>query len=483
MGIGLLFLGLAAAPGAAMAAAPPVVSTGSATAITGTGATLSGTVDPEGQSTSYQFRFDYANTQWCQSGGATGSATYNTPSTALEFSDSTAHAVSATISNFGLNLTGKSFCFRVEASNAGPSVVGATVGFTTLAMVVRTDPATSIISGKATLNGTLNFQGDPSFYHFDYAPSDSSFCMSGGTDSTQYITPQGSPSPESGDHQVSAVVSGLTPGTSYCFRLATGIGFGSFAHNGTLATFTSAPLVPLAVHVTGNGLVDARETPFDYPLEAKVVISCGGGDPAVARQFTACSVGVAQGRVVTLRASSYTAELPESDAPPARFAGWSGACSGTAPTCTVTMSSDVTVGATFAPLSSSPSPAAVNKGLAAVLAPSGPAANIAAILKTGSYPATFNAPGPGTAQIAWYQATPGARVAQARPKKPALVAKGAKTFTKAGKAKIKIKLTAKGKALLKKVKAGHKLKITAEGSFTPKGGKKTTKQKSFTLKR
>jgi hypothetical protein len=141
------------------------------------------------------------------------------------------------------------------------------------------------------------------------------------------------------------------------------------------------------------------------------------------------------------------------------------------------MSGDMTVGATF---TSDSSPPSADQALAAVLTPSGPAASIAALLKAGSYPAAFEAPGAGTAQIAWYQGSPSARLARAQ--KSLLVAKGAKTFTKAGKATIKIKLTPKGKALLAKVKKGQKLALTAKGSFTPKGGKKTSKQKSFTLK-
>jgi hypothetical protein len=83
--------------------------------------------------------------------------------------------------------------------------------------------------------------------------------------------------------------------------------------------------------------------------------------------------------------------------------------------------------------------------------------------------------------IAWSQAPTGARISSAQ--KPLLVATGAKTITKAGRATIKVKLTSKGSALLGTVKKGHKLALTAKGSFTPKGGKKTSKQKSITLKR
>jgi hypothetical protein len=170
-----------------------------------------------------------------------------------------------------------------------------------------------------------------------------------------------------------------------------------------------------------------------------------------------------------------------------KLAGWSGACSGTQTTCTVTMSGDKTVGATFTNGSSECFHAdtcpsyVVGTAVAAALTPGGPAAKIGAIIKTGAYPAAIKAPSAGTAGIAWYQVPAGAHIASA--KKPVLVASGTKTLSKAGKVTIKVKLTAKGKAMLKKVKKGHKLKLTGKGSFTPTGGKKTTKLKSFTLKR
>ncbi len=116
------------------------------------------------------------------------------------------------------------------------------------------------------------------------------------------------------------------------------------------------------------------------------------------------------------------------------------------------------------------------------LTPKGKAAKIAAILKAKGYPAKFTAPSAGTATIAWYQVPKGAHVAKAK-KKPVLVAKGTKKTTKKGKTVVKVKLTKKGKALLKKVKKHHKLKLTTKGTFKPKGGKTVSKKKAISLKR
>jgi hypothetical protein len=117
------------------------------------------------------------------------------------------------------------------------------------------------------------------------------------------------------------------------------------------------------------------------------------------------------------------------------------------------------------------------------LNPSGPAAKIAAILKAGAYPALVAAPGAGKAQIVWSYIPGGGKAARAAKSKSVLVASGAKRFTKKGKGTLKVKLTARGKALLRKVGKGHTLKLTATGSFTRKGGKKTSSTKVFSLKR
>jgi hypothetical protein len=474
VGVGLLFLGLAAAPGTAMAAGP-VVTTGAASEITGWSATLNGTVNAQGAaSTDYGFQYGLANSDWCQSGGATGSPATSS-NRAFGFSDSTAHAVSETAGN-GYLTPGASWCFRVRASNAGTPAVGDFATFTTPARVVRTDPATSIINGGATLNGTLNTQGErfPGPNHFDYGPSSSDWCMSGGTSQAPSIAYPGEffQFSDSSDHPVSAVAGELTPNTSYCFRFVYGNGNGTYGQQGSLLTFTTPPLATLSVNVTGPGHVTGI-----FPHQD---ISCRGTAP-----HGLCTTAYVPVTEVTLDWSTYAEETggetgKEAGGAPQQFVGWSGACSGTGRYCALTMSGDMTVGATFTSDSSPPSDAGVDHALAAVLTPSGPAASIAAILKAGSYPAAFEAPGAGKAQIAWYQGSPSARSARAQ--KSLLVAKGAKTFTEAGKATIKIKLTAKGKALLGKVKKGQKLALSAKGSFTPKGGKQTSKQKSFTLK-
>jgi hypothetical protein len=117
--------------------------------------------------------------------------------------------------------------------------------------------------------------------------------------------------------------------------------------------------------------------------------------------------------------------------------------------------------------------------LLAGLTPSGRAAKIAALLKSGGFVVTFKALEPGNAVIDWYRVPPGAKLAKTKAK-PILVAAGQMTFSAARTAKINVKLTAAGKRLLKHAKS---VKLTAKGTFTPTGKAPITTTKVFVLKR
>jgi hypothetical protein len=112
------------------------------------------------------------------------------------------------------------------------------------------------------------------------------------------------------------------------------------------------------------------------------------------------------------------------------------------------------------------------------LTPSGKAAKIAALLKSGGFTLSFKALEAGTAMIDWYEVPLGAKLAKAKAKS-VLVAAGQRTFSAAGTAKITIKLTAAGKRLLKHAK---QLKLTGKGTFTPTGKPHITTTKVFVLK-
>ena len=97
------------------------------------------------------------------------------------------------------------------------------------------------------------------------------------------------------------------------------------------------------------------------------------------------------------------------------------------------------------------------------------AAKLAELLKTGRYTYSFNTLSAGQIVINWYRVT-----------KHALVATGQAAFSKAGLVKVRMKLTANGRRMLKATKS---LKLTAKGTYTPTGQSAIAATKTFTLRR
>jgi hypothetical protein len=131
---------------------------------------------------------------------------------------------------------------------------------------------------------------------------------------------------------------------------------------------------------------------------------------------------------------------------------------------------------------SGPTAAQIKALLVSEIAPHGKSAAIGALRAAGRYPANVRALEAGRLVISWYFLPKGAHFpsedANRRPK-PILIASGTVSFRSAASAKITIKLTRAGTAMLKR---SRKLKLTGTGSFIPAGGSAVTAQASFTLK-
>ena len=205
----------------------------------------------------------------------------------------------------------------------------------------------------------------------------------------------------------------------------------------------SAGSASLAVTVTGTGTVTGGAV--DCP--------------------SSCNVTAAQGATVTLSANPGRGST---------FVGWTGGgCSGTG-TCAVMLVGDRAVEARFSatgPTGGSSSRAEVRAALAALLKPSGKASGLRTIGRRGGFRFSFDAPSAGRLVIDWFR-----RVHH----HDALVASAVVTIRRAGRAAVKVKLTRRGRNLLKGLR---RVKLTAKCAFTPVGGGTTTASGVFTLTR
>ncbi|HET6865900.1 MAG TPA: fibronectin type III domain-containing protein, partial [Solirubrobacteraceae bacterium] len=200
---------------AALAAGEPMVATGTATAITTTSATVSGTVNPEGQSTTYYFEYGTTTsygTQTSMAGAGSGSADVK---------------VSTAIEPLTPNTT---YHYRVVATNASGTTLGGDVSFKTPkppAPVVVVRHATSVTQTSAILNGTVNPAGQATGYVFEY----------GTTTAYGAQTPTASAGSGTKATVVSATIGALAPNTTYHFRLAaTSVNGTTFSHDSSFKT-------------------------------------------------------------------------------------------------------------------------------------------------------------------------------------------------------------------------------------------------------
>jgi hypothetical protein len=113
------------------------------------------------------------------------------------------------------------------------------------------------------------------------------------------------------------------------------------------------------------------------------------------------------------------------------------------------------------------------------LVPSGKGAKIGALLRHGGFTRLLRALEAGSLSIGWYHVPRGASLARRRPK-PLLVASAAATYTAAGSERITIRLTRRGRQLLRHAR---RLALSAKGSFTPAGEPAVVAIRKFTLKR
>jgi hypothetical protein len=483
---------------------PPI-----ATAITSTGATLNGTVDPRGSDTTYHFDYGLDATY--------GSATPD----AGPLSGQGGQPASATITGLA---AGTTYHFRVVADNGTGGVQnGADQTFTTAPATAA--GATNVTAVKAVLTGTVNPHGSPAKYHFEYTSS--------GASPVTASTDELDASPVDGDTPVTATSGLLVPGTTYTVRavirdLNTGV-----TTSGVEGTFTTDP-APLAATgaVTGvttdaasfsgsydtNGhsgsyqfVIGSSTSPYLGKTDPVAVSGSGTASGALdqlpAGQTYKVRLAVTSGGATTLGdAVTFTTapQPPVLPAPPAKVAETAGPYGCAAPVLaaynprpkpgdqiTIT-GSDLGVGGNVTLGTSTLTPSAWSNSGFTITVPDGATGSLALTVNCGAVSNTiaiqiYQAPSntfTATAKAAKSGSTVTVSAKVPGPGSITVSGGNVKSASKhagaAGTTTVKTTLTAKATRSLKR---HHKLTVTIGVRFTPTGGTSRTLTKTITLTR
>jgi len=218
-------------------ASPPAVTVDGATQITDTSATISGTVNPNGLPTGIFVRWG-TTPAYSQSGPPSDVAPLNTPV-----------AVSAAMIGLSPSTT---YHYQLAATNAAGSGYSTDMTLTTSAAVLQpptvfTRSATAVTATSATIAGTVNPNGLPTTYYFHWGNN---------TAYGNVVAPVSVPA-QSTPLDVSAGLTGLSPGTTYHYQLVATNNAGTTL--GADQTFTSLSVISIDNHiftyVTNNGAI------------------------------------------------------------------------------------------------------------------------------------------------------------------------------------------------------------------------------------
>lgn len=178
----------------------PTVTTGSATGVTPTEATLNGTVDPNGGAVTKCF-IEY---------GTSLPSSATAPCSPSPGSGTSAVSVSGAVSGLSADT---SYEYRVVAENSGGRTTGPTRSFTSSpgAPLIVPQATTGISAVAATMNATVNPDGASLVYCRFYVYGPSGFVGDPACVPT--------PTANGGAQAVSASISGLAPNTAYTYKL------------------------------------------------------------------------------------------------------------------------------------------------------------------------------------------------------------------------------------------------------------------------
>ena len=196
----------------------PVVSTTPATEVTVSTATSGGTITSDGGDLILE-------------SGVCWSTNPNPSTSDSKTVDGT--AIGQFVSKLTGLVGGTSYHVRAYATNSVGTAYGADISFSTVGKVPAsiTQPASAVTTDGATLTGTVNPNDLPTTVSFEY-----------GTTTNYGSTVTASQSPVNGNsiYNVNVVITGLTPGTTYHYRIKTVNSIGTTY--GSDVTFTTNPI-------------------------------------------------------------------------------------------------------------------------------------------------------------------------------------------------------------------------------------------------
>jgi streptogramin lyase len=285
---------------------PPTATTGAATAVTGSTATIAGAANGHAQSTSYHFEY-----------GVSGGALTSTSETGTGQGGAADAQVSANLTALSPSTT---YRYRIVVTNGTGASAGTFMTFTTAAAPppggggsgapapppsASTTAASGIAQTSAILNATVDPHGGPTAASFQYGTRAD---LVGATSTAPQVVPTGL-----GAVAVSTSIAGLTPSTRYYFRVvATDTATGAGVNGSTVSFTTAAPLRRVDATMSwdipprGHRFVVKHLLVVKAPGGARITVLChGGGCPFASRsRAVPTSVSVrrcAHGRCRTVR--------------------------------------------------------------------------------------------------------------------------------------------------------------------------------------
>jgi Ca2+-binding RTX toxin-like protein len=289
----VLLAGATATMATAATRALPGATTGSASSVTGTTATLNGSVNPNGAATTWQFELGTSTGYGSRAPSAPQSAGAGSASSAVKT------AVS------GLQ-PGTTYHYRLTATNAGGTTVGADATFKTQpAPGVGTRGSSSVGTTSATVACDVDPNGLATTWSVEYGTTSGYGTMTSAQSAGSGTTAR----------RVTAALTGLRGGTTYHYRCVASSSAGtsrggdaSFATRGAPSAATGAASAIGPTSATVAGTVNPNGTATNWWIEYGTTTAYGArtaaqsaGSGTGARGVGATLVGLAPGTLYHYR--------------------------------------------------------------------------------------------------------------------------------------------------------------------------------------